>query len=238
MEGRGKGRQKVTMRAAEILAKTRLFSEMNISDLEPLATHARTQNLSSGDILFTAGEPSSHWFIVVSGRTRALRHGSDGREQIIHEDLPYSSFSEVAVFDRGPYPSTVIAVEDSQLLTAPSEQLRHFCLQNPSAALAALELMSQRLRKATGLVEDLALREVGQRLAEYLLRTAAKTAGDNFDLELQHTNQEIADSIGTVREVVSRGFSRFQRKGWIHKQGRSVQILQLDKLRDYMIGVD
>lgn len=229
-------RTDIPVKPAGILEKTRLFSGISVDDLELLARHARELSLVSGDILFSAGEPSSQWFVVVSGRTRALRHGADGREQIIHEDGPYSSFSEVAVFDRRPYPSTVIAVEDSRLLTVPCEQVRTFCLRHPAAALAALELMSHRLRKATGLVEDLALREVGQRLAEYLLRTAATTGRDNLAFELRHSNQEIADSIGSVREVVSRGFSRFQRKGWIQKRGRSIQILQPERLRDYMAG--
>jgi CRP-like cAMP-binding protein len=85
------------------------------------------------------------------------------------------------------------------------------------------------------MVEHLALREVTQRLAEYLLnRCQATSAGEEF--ELGHTNQEIADLIGSVREVVSRGFATLQKRGWIEKKGRRVLVVDEPGLSAYVRG--
>ena len=222
-----------------LLSKTALFGESTTEQLSELAVASKVVRLRAGELLFSAGDPSRGLFIVVSGRTRALRHNLEGREQIMHEDGPFASFPEVAVFDDGPYPSTVVAVEDTRLLFLPKEKIREFCLLHPAVALAALRLLAGRLRTTTGMVEDFALREVAQRLAEYLLETTSQMSRSRvapIQFDLPHTNQEIADRIGSVREVVSRAFSKLQRNGWVEKSGRKILILDLEGLDRYVTG--
>ena len=223
-------------RWASALSRTRLFSGVDLEDLLRLAARGRQFELDSGDLLFTAGDPCKGLFVVVEGRTRAVRHGMDGREQIIHEDSPGSTFPEVAVFDDGPCPSSVFAVEDTVLLFIPKEEVKAFFLRHPEVALTALRVLSTRLRRATGMVEELALRGVSQRLAEYLLTRAAEGPSEKL-LRLKHTNQEIADLIGSVREVVSRSFARLQREGWIEKRGRVVEVIDRRGLRGHIEGM-
>jgi CRP-like cAMP-binding protein len=215
------------------LMRTELFAEAGEPALRELMEHARRVGVSAGEHLFSAGDPSLGLFVVVAGRTRAIRHGADGREQVIHEDTPASTFPEVAVFDDGPYPSSVTAVEDSELLFFPKEVVRSFCLRHPEVALSALKVLSRRLRKATGMVETLSLLDVSQRLAQYLVQECPVRNGV---LELRHNNQEIADLIGTVREVVSRAFNKLHRLGLIRKRGRVVEILDSEALNEHAAG--
>lgn len=216
------------------LQKTELFNNIGATDLSLLARQAREIKLRAGELLFSAEEPSQGLYLVLSGKTRAFRHGSDGREQVMHEDLPGSTFPEVAVFDSGPYPSSVIAVEPSRLLFFPKKAVIDFCIQHPEVALSALKLLSGRLRRATGMVEGLVLRGVSQRLAEYLLDLLPDPESREF--ELPHSNQEIADLIGTVREVVSRTFARLQKNGWIEKNGRAIRVLDAESLKQHFWG--
>ncbi len=223
----------------ELLSSTRLFAGSGRAELAELAASASERHMAADEFLFSAGDPSEGLYVVMAGKTRAVRHGIDGREQVIHEDGPGSTFPEVAVFDDGPYPSTVIAVEDSSLLFIPKRDVREFFLRHPKAALHALRILSGRLRRATGLVEDLSLRDVSQRLAEYVLKEAARQGLSSRPrvLDLVHSNQEIGDLIGTVREVVSRSFAKLQRKGWIRKHGRRIEILDEDGLLDHVEGL-
>jgi CRP/FNR family transcriptional regulator len=193
-----------------------------------------TVNLASSEFLFSAGDLCQGLYIVLEGRTRAIRHGLDGREQVIHEDVPYSTFPEVAVFDDGPCPSTVIAVEDSQLLLIPRKTVLQFCLSHPQVAMDTLRLICTRLRKATGLVEDLSLKDVSQRLAEFLLK---QEGASDLTFELKRSNQEIADLIGSVREVVSRAFSKLQKKGWIQKKGHHIELVDVNGLKQHIEGL-
>jgi CRP/FNR family transcriptional regulator len=219
------------------LKATVLFKEVLEEDLEELVPSSRVIRLESGQILFSAGDPSQGLYVVLEGRTRAVRQGADGKEQVIHEDTPFSTFPEVAVFDDGPCPSSVISLEESVLLLLPKEHVRNFCILHPEVAMSALRVLSRRLRKATGMIEDLSLKDVSQRLAEFLLKQLQENSGRSC-LELRYSNQEIADMIGTVREVVSRAFSKLQRKKWIRKDGRSVEILDRASLQNHVEGYE
>lgn len=228
--------EKRLRRRHQALRHSRLFGGLAAEQVEDLLGRAQEVQLVGGETLFSAGEPSRGMFLVVSGRTRAVRHGADGREQIMHEDGPGATFPEVAVFDGGPYPSTVVAVSDATLLFLPKKEVQRICLAYPQVALAALNVLSKRLRKATGMVEDFSLRDVGQRLGEYLLEEAfseGRNVEPGFQLELRHTNQEIADLIGSVREVISRAFGKLQRRGLIEKDGRIVRILDPEGLEAF-----
>lgn len=211
------------------LRKTAIFGAAPEADLPALLTRARQIRLKKGEVLFTAGQASRGMYVVVEGRTCASRLAADGREQVIHEDRAGATFAEVTVFDDGPYPSSVTAVEDTVLLFLPKGDVRRFCARHPDVALSALRLLSMRLRKATGMVEGFALRDVSQRLSEYLLKGARQRAGPGNSgrqlFKLTHTNREIANMIGTVHEVVSRSFARLEKQGWIRKDGRVVEIL-------------
>ncbi|RPI27042.1 MAG: Crp/Fnr family transcriptional regulator [Acidobacteria bacterium] len=220
------------------LQATELFKNVSPDVLRSLAERAELRKLPAGEFLFSAGEPCQGLFVVIDGWTRALRHGADGREQVIHEDGPGSTFPEAAVFDEGPYPSTVIATHDSTLLFLRKEDVKRFCLAHPEVALSALKILSRRLRRATGMVERFALLEVAQRVATYLVQQipGEKALGGRVELELKHTNQDIADRVGTVREVVSRAFAGFQRKGWLEKEGRTVLIVNIEALKRYAAG--
>ena len=221
----------------DALRATELFRVAPPSILGSLAARAEFRKLSAGEVLFSAGEPCRGLYVVVEGWTRAVRHGADGREQVIHEDGPGSTFPEVAVFDDGPCPSTVSATHDSVLLFIRKEEVRRFCLAHPEVALSALRILSRRLRRATGMIERFALAEVAQRVAQYLVEQFAATSKTNpLELELSHTNQEIADRVGTAREVVSRSFTSFQKKGWLQKDNRKIRILDLEALKRFAAG--
>ncbi|MFB3903156.1 MAG: Crp/Fnr family transcriptional regulator [Acidobacteriota bacterium] len=205
--------------------------------LKSLADRAEIRKLEAGEFLFSAGEPCRGLFVVIEGWTRAFRHSADGREQVIHEDGPGSTFPEVAVFDDGPYPSTVVATHATTLLFLRKEDVKRFCLSHPEAALSALRILARRLRRTTGMVERFALLEVSQRVAGYLVQQIPPQArAGRVELELKHTNQDIADRVGTVREVVSRAFANFQRRGWLEKENRIVRIRDLEALKRYAAG--
>jgi CRP-like cAMP-binding protein len=223
----------------DVLRSTELFGDADAEALDRLAGQSQVCRLASGDLLFSAGETCLGLFVVAEGSTRALRHGADGREQVIHEDGPGSTFPEVAVFDDGPYPSTVIAATDSVLLFLKKEDVRRFCLAHPETALSALRILSRRLRRATAMVERFALLEVSQRLAAYLLQQIPRDRvriGSPLEFQLEHTNQDIADRVGTVREVVSRAFAGFQRKGWLTKENRRIVVHNLEALQHHAFG--
>ncbi len=218
---------------------TILFGELTETELSALAERAVERQLARGEVLFIAGDEAAGLFVIAAGAVRAYREGLDGREQVIHVERAGATIAELPVFDDRPYPSTVAAEEESVVLFIDKRDVKRLCLDHPNIALAALKLLAGRLRRCAELVEALSLREVDQRLAHWLLsaaRVRGTRVGESLQFTLHLTNQQIAARIGSVREVVSRAFTRLQNNGLIAVDGRVVQIPDKNALESYADG--
>lgn len=220
----------------ELLKQTLLFRDLDDVILRSLARSAVEKQLAKDEILFIAGDEAAGLYVVIEGSVRAFRTGSDGREQVIHVERAVTTVAELPVFDDGAYPSTVAAEEESRVLFIAKERVRAACLEHPQLALAAARLFASRLRNCAELVESLSLREVGQRLAEFLLDQAKKNgdaARGSITFRQELTHNQLAARIGTVREVVSRVMFRLQEQGLITTKGRVITIPDRTALERY-----
>lgn len=210
------------------LAGTDLFGGVTEAALFELAASARERRLTRGEVLFSAGDKANGLFVVVSGVLRAFRQTREGREQTIHVEGPGATLAEVPVFDGGPYPSTVQAEEDSVVLFVPRQSMHLFLTKNPEAALAALAVLARRLRSVSGLAEQLALRDVAQRLAAMLAEEAVSQAGelkDGVSFSLSSPHQSIAARLGSVREVITRQLRKLIDDAVISVHGHRITVL-------------
>ena len=211
-----------------VLRRSVLFGELPPKDLKELSVLAQERKLDPGEMLFLAGDNATGLYVIASGVIRAFRVNSQGREQTIHTEREGATLAEVPVFDDGVYPATAVAEEPSVVLFLAKKDVRQFILRHPELRLTALKLMSKRLRAHADLVDSLALQQVGQRLARVLLlegraHGARTSAGVQLDLAL--SNGELAQRVGSVREVVSRTLARLEREGLFtidHSQSKVV----------------
>lgn len=219
-----------------IFKQTELFRELDEAIVGSLAKRAHPKRLAPNEILFLAGEPAAGMYVIASGSVRAFRTNHEGREQIIHVEQAISTIAEIAVFDGGNYPSTVAAEEDTNLYFLKKEHVLDLAVRHPQLALAAVRLLASRLRRCAELIEILALREVSQRLAKFLL-VEAKLHGTRTDLGtrivLPLTHNQLASRIGTVREVVSRALTRLHEEGLIIHEGKNILIPDLAMIAAY-----
>ncbi|HEX8749050.1 MAG TPA: Crp/Fnr family transcriptional regulator [Pyrinomonadaceae bacterium] len=218
------------------LRRTTLFRELDQETVRALAARSIERKYQKDELLFVAGDEARGLYVVVEGAVRAFRESTDGREQVIHIEREGATVAEVPVFDDGTYPSTVAAETESTLLFIDKRDVRNLCLEHPQIALAALKVLSGRLRRCAELVEVLSLREVGQRLARFLLgeaRARGTRTKDGFEVAMNVTNQQIAARVGSVREVVSRALARLQQDELIVLQGRHLTIPDENALAAY-----
>ncbi len=209
------------------LKRTGLFGELDETTLGALAARAVERRYARDEVLFLAGDEAHGLYVIVEGSVRAFRESIEGREQVIHVERAGATVAELPVFDDGPFPSTVAAEEETVVLFIDKRDVRRLSMEHPQIALAALKVLAGRLRRCAELVEALSLREVGQRLARFLLaeaRTKGAREGHLLRVEMSHTNQQIASRVGSVREVVSRALTRLQSDDLIRLEGRTLVI--------------
>lgn len=215
------------------LRRAMLFSELDDVALRSIAERAVVRQFRKDEVLFIAGDKAEGLYVIVSGSVRAFRESLDGREQVIHVERAGGTVAEVPMFDDGNYPSTVVAEEDTNTLFLDKRDVRQLCLEHPEITLAALRVLAGRLRRCAELVETLSLKEVGQRVARFVLAEAHRNGqqtNQGIVVTLTQTNQQIAARVGSVRDVVSRALSRLQNDGLIIVEDRKLTIPDVSAL--------
>jgi CRP/FNR family transcriptional regulator, cyclic AMP receptor protein len=215
------------------LRATQLFSALNDAELTGFAKRAVARRFAAGELLFSEGEPCAGLYVVAGGRVRIFKTSASGREQVLAIEGAGSSVAELPVFDGGPYPASVSAIEEAQVLFVSRNDFRACCLEHPEVALKVLQVVGARLRRLVGIIEELSFTTLRHRLIAWLLREAeahGRATAEGTVFELGMTHQELAAHIGTVRELVSRNLARLQAQGFIHVQAREITIVDREGL--------
>jgi CRP-like cAMP-binding protein len=214
---------------ATLLRKVPFLANLDAVSTRDLAAQSRIVMVTKGEDLFIEGDACRGMFLLIDGRMKIYRAVPSGREQIIAIEGPGATIAELPLFDGGPYPASCAAMEESSLLLIPRDAFEELLRLKPEIAVETIRLLGRRLRSLVGLVEELSLLEVPQRLAKYLLAIQARR-GSTFTLT--QSNQEIASRLGTVREIVSRCLHRLEQQGVIEIQGRRIRIVDEQALRE------
>jgi len=207
-----------------ILKKSLIFSGLNDEEITELARLCAEKRLTAGEFAFMEDDPPDWFFLVATGKIKAVKTSSAGKDFIIAFFGPGEIFGEVAVFENRAYPASAQAVEDSTVLGIRRDDLLKFLSRRPEVALRIVSVLSGRLRMASNRLRDLAGERVEQRIARVLLMLSSRLGS-----QLPFTRQDIADMAGTTTESAIRFLSSLNTR----KITRSVRgrIVILDELK-------
>lgn len=212
-----------------------LFADLDPRDLRELEARVRRLPLERGQTLFLEGDEAQGFYLVRSGRLKLYKSSASGREQILHLAGPGEPVGEVVMFAGGRLPASAEAMEISEVLLIPRQAFLDLVRREPEVAMKFLASLSQRLRFLTTLVENLALREVVERVAGYILYLDHVQDGHN-QVELDLSRTDLASLFGTVPETLSRALQRLVREGAVRVERREVEILDRSALEDIAWG--
>jgi CRP/FNR family transcriptional regulator len=191
------------------------FQELEPSALARLQASVFEVRLDRGQILFSEGDPAEAMYGVQSGQVKILKLSPDGREQVLRVMGPGECFNEVPVFDEGPNPANAQALEPAVLWGIRRTDMRRLVEEHPAVAIGFLKVFAKKLRFFTQKVEDLSFRSVTSRVAKLLLELAEDDGRGNLRLKQQFTQQELANVVGTAREMIGRAFKVLEKEGAI-----------------------
>ncbi len=215
------------MDLAEVLQRTALFSTLSQSEVRQLAAKTIRKILSAGEFLFHAGDACKGFYIIARGQVRMFKSSASGREQVLAVNVAGESVAEIPVFDDGPYPASGVAIEETEIAFISRKDFRDYCLAHPEVALKVLAFVGARLRRLVGIIEELSFTTTRQRLVSVLVRLAqseGRKTERGIEVLLPGSNQELANQLGTVREVISRNLMRLQAEGLLEVDARQIVI--------------
>lgn len=189
-----------------------------------LQKHARIVEAPVGAIGYREGMPCNAYVLRLSGQSRVYKLSASGREILLYRvgsgetcvltttcllgrsDYPASTVVEQAIRD------VVIPATNFHQLMIESPVFRHFVMENYGALISDLIM----------LLDEVAFQTLHARIAKYLL--------DHGMENITRTHQQIADELGTAREVVSRQLKRIEQKGLITQTRGHISIVDRNAL--------
>jgi CRP/FNR family cyclic AMP-dependent transcriptional regulator len=189
--------------------------------IEGLALHGNARPFRANTILISEGDAGDSLYIVLTGRLRAYASSDDGRDVILGEHGPGEYVGELSL-DGLPRSVSVKTIEASTCCVVPGTELRGFLAEQPDFALHLSQKLTRMVRRLTEQVKSLALQDVYGRMVRVLMELSDPEGSERVVRE-KLTQQDIADRVGSSREMVNRVMKDLTAGGYVSvRDGRYV----------------
>jgi CRP/FNR family transcriptional regulator len=211
------------MTAAELSTLYPVLAQLPAAMLQRVAEALQTVAVPAGAVVFDERQPCRGFPFVLEGSIRVAKLSGSGRELPLYRVRAGENciISSSCLLGHADYNARGVA-EGSTTLALLPRPLFDEMLGEPVFRNFVFALFSERMAELMQLVEEVAFRKLDQRLAALLLGKGRV---------VHATHQQLADELGSVREMVSRLLKGFAEQG-LAKLGREqVEVLDAAGLR-------
>jgi len=222
------------IRIHDFLTNLPLFRQLGSDELGRIAEGATEIDVARGSILFRRGDPCNGFHIVIYGQVKLALQAPHGNERVVELAGPGQSFGEAMMFLEKPYRVTAETLADTKLLHVARETVYAEIDRDPYFARRMIAGLSHRLHHLIIDFEMVTLQSGMQRVIGYLLRDAAENPGvATLQVTLQAKKSIIASHLNLTPEHFSRILHELSKAGLIRVAGRTVVILDIERLRTH-----
>lgn len=215
------------------LARSALFQVLQPAEIDAVLAQAAVRRVARNELVLRRGDPSSGANIIVAGRVRIGTMSEDGREVTLGVLGPGDVLGEMSVLDGEDVSADVTAMEDCVLLFIERARFLRLLRADSDLCLRMMAVLCRRIRRSNEALEDMALLDLGARLARLLLRLAqdygAKTARGTR-IEVKMSQKDIGTLVGSSREKVNKQLREWEEAGVLGKDGGRLLIIRRDTL--------
>lgn len=206
-------------------------------EMQELVSKAHRQlEIKKDTYLFREGEQAEEVYYIQSGKIQISKIAADGQELSLRICSKGDIVGELTLFtEQAKYLLNAKVLEDGIVSCIQRDVLEKSLLENNKLALEFMKWMSDHFRKTQTKFRDLVLHGKKGALYSTLIRMCnsygvMKENGILIDLQL--TNQELANFCGTSREVVNRLLKDLRTKGIISINRGKITVHHLSYLRN------
>jgi CRP/FNR family transcriptional regulator, dissimilatory nitrate respiration regulator len=224
----------------ELLRRCPLFAGLKEEDLKQIRAIASLKQIKKKEILFSDGEETKGFYVIVSGKVKLFKVSPEGKEQILHIVSAPDAFAEAALFLEGTYPAFAEAMTDAQLLYFPKRDFIQLIEKNPQLSINIIVALSHFLKRFASLIEELSLKEVSSRIAKYVVDLSIKSSKEGKspkEVELDLSKTQLALKLGTISETLSRTLAKMKAKRIIDVKKNKIIILNREALEELASGL-
>ena len=202
---------------------TQFYSKLTKEDKDIFNSKAIHVMYSKDDSLYFSDKNCNGFITVLSGSLRAFLTSEEGKEITLYRlEKGYSCIlSASCIFKNIQFSINIDALENTEAIVLPSEYLQRFSQNNMSLNQYILDLTQSRFSEVMWIMQDIVFTSFDKRLIKYL---------ESFNKKvIKVTHENIANDLGTAREVVSRMLKYFEKEGMVKLSRGSITIIDLNK---------
>lgn len=194
--------------------------------LKPLLETGKIVRLPAGTRIFGPGQAPDAYLLLVEGTVRVQQVSSAGREIVLYRVSAGEScaLTTACLMGYEEYQAEGIAESHVEAVAIPRDTFDDLIARSASFRRFVFTAFSMRVTNLFRIIEEIAFARIDVRLAQKLLELAGTGA------HVETTHQQLAAELGSVREVISRQLSEFQRRGWIETSRGAIDIVRADAL--------
>ena len=185
-----------------------------LADLEEdakakLRQHARIIEAPAGFIGYREADPCNGYVMRLAGRSRVYKMSSSGREILLYRVAAGETcvLTTTCLLGHSRYPASTVVEEPVRDAFIPAPVFHELMTESGVFRRFVLNNYGNLISELIVLLEAVAFSSIGARLAKVLLEMPEGM--------LSTTHQQLADAVGSAREVVSRQLKEFERQGWV-----------------------
>ena len=209
--------------AAELRTLYPALDGLGEAALGRVLAHAQVLQVPAGTPMFGEGSPCRQFPLVLEGSIRVAKT-SDDRELQLYRVTPGEScvLTSSCLVGGRDYPASGVVERDARLVVLPKQVFDELLATHAPFRQYVFSLFAERLTDMMALVEAVAFHKLDRRIAAALLGRG-KVVG--------LTHQQLADELGSVREIVTRVLRGFADQGWVQLGRGTIEVLDAPALR-------
>jgi CRP/FNR family transcriptional regulator, anaerobic regulatory protein len=188
--------------------------------LEELLSSSRRVSLSKNSRLYSEGDECPFIGFLLSGEIRVFKTSENGREITLYEVVPGETciLNASCILSNRSYPAEATVSLEGEILLLEGRTFRRLMTDHETMRDFIFKLFVNRFSAIIELIEEVAFGRMDARLMEYLIEKAEND-------RITSTHQQIANDLGTSREVVSRLLKDLERKKKVVLARNLVQLI-------------
>lgn len=206
----------------------------DLPDLDPehqaqLLGAIKFNRLREGEIAYRVGQTCDNYVMCIEGRTRVFKTSESGREILLYQVGRGETCvltTSCLMAGRG-FPAESTAESDALLAVLPAPVFHSLMQSSMPFRQFVLDNYGDLLSSLITLVDEVAFSSLDLRLARRLLAEA------NGQDVVMKTHQQLAQDLGSVREVISRYLREWERMGWVRASRGTIELIDRPALTSY-----
>ena len=206
-----------------------VWDKLTAAQQKKLAACIMRRTVEKGTVLHNGSADCAGLFVICSGQLRAYILSDEGREITLYRlfDMDICLLSAPCMMNSMQFDMVIQTEKDTDLWVIPPGVYKEIMEESAPLANYTNELMAARFSEVMWLVEQIMWKSLDKRVAAFLLEEIA-IEGTTC---LKMTHENIANHLGTHREVITRMLRYFQSEGMVKLTRGAVEVADEAKLR-------